>query len=87
MKTARITMFATLLSTISYLSMPGETIAKGPVAVAANICAWQLRSWWDNPCRLSLSSPAVSTEDVSHRKICLAKQEDIHDSRGPVDIQ
>lgn len=37
-----VSLFATLLSTISYLSMPGETIAKGPVAVAANICAYPI---------------------------------------------
>ena len=29
-----VSLFATLLSTISYLSMPGEMIAKGPVTIA-----------------------------------------------------
>ncbi|MCA9428269.1 MAG: sodium-coupled permease, partial [Candidatus Omnitrophica bacterium] len=28
-----VSLFATLLSTISYLSMPGEVIGKGPVAM------------------------------------------------------
>jgi SSS family solute:Na+ symporter len=37
-----ISLFATLLSTISYLSMPGETIAKGPVATVANLCAYPI---------------------------------------------
>ena len=37
-----VSLFATLLSTISYLSMPGETIAKGPFATAANICAYPI---------------------------------------------
>ena len=37
-----VSLFATLLSTISYLSMPGETLAKGPFATAANICAYPI---------------------------------------------
>ncbi len=37
-----VSLFATLLSTISYLSMPGETIGKGPFATAANICAYPI---------------------------------------------
>ena len=37
-----VSLFATLLSTISYLSMPGETISKGPVATVANLCAYPL---------------------------------------------
>ena len=37
-----ISLFATLLSTISYLSMPGETIAKGPVATVANLCSYPI---------------------------------------------
>ena len=32
-----VSMFATLLSTISYLSYPGEVIAKGPVYLASNL--------------------------------------------------
>lgn len=32
-----ISMFATLLSTISYLAFPGETIAKGPVILASHL--------------------------------------------------
>ena len=37
-----VSLFATLLSTISYLSMPGETIAKGPIQTAAQICAYPI---------------------------------------------
>lgn len=47
-----VSLFATLLSTISYLSMPGESLGKGPANLAINLAlpfVWAIVSFWILP--------------------------------------